>query len=157
MKPITPRPLDWIDQAPVAVTATRRIATTPDRIWAAIADHEGWPAWFGAITEVEVLGRGEGVGGGRRVHIGRVTVDEEFLAWEPGARFAFTLTHSSAPGIRSMVEDIHLIEAGDTATTVSYTQALDPLGARVTAPILRRLLPKQLDKGLAGLASHVGG
>ncbi len=56
-----------------------------------------------------------------------------------------------------MVEDIRLIETGDTATTVTYTQAVDPLGTRMTAPILRRVLPRQLDKGLAGLASHVGG
>lgn len=157
MKPITRRSLDWIDQAPVSVTRSRRIAATPDRIWEAIADHEGWVEWFGPITKVEVLDRGEGVGGGRRVHIKSVAVDEEFLVWEPGSRFAFTLTHANKSGIRSMVEDVQLTPVGDSATTVSYTQALDPIGAKVTAPVLRRLLPKTLDKGLAGLATHVGG
>lgn len=157
MKPITSRPLDWIDQAPVVVTRTRRMAASTDRVWEAIADHEGWPAWFGVLTKVEVLGRGVGVGGGRRVHIGSIAVDEEFLVWEPGAHFAFTVTHASRPVLRSMVEDIRLTAEGDSATTVRYTQAVEPVAARVVAPLLRRQLSKELEKGLAGLAAHVGG
>lgn len=157
MKPITPRTLDWMDQAPVLATRTRRIAATPDRVWAAIADHEGWVEWFGPITAVERIGDGEGVGGGRRVHIKSIAVEEEFLAWEPGARFAFTVTRANRSGIRSMVEDVRLTPEGDTATTVAYTQAIDPMGARVTAPLLRRVIPRTIDRGLAGLAAHVGG
>lgn len=157
MKPITSRPLDWIDQAPVVVTRTRRIAATTDLVWDTIADHQSWPEWFDSLTKVEVLGRGAGVGGGRRVHIGPIAVDEEFLVWEPGARFAFTVTHANRPVLRSMVEDIQLTAEGDSATTVRYTQAVEPVAARVVAPLLRRQLSKQLEKGLAGLAAHVGG
>lgn len=157
MKPTMPRALDWMEQAPVCVTRTRRIAADPDRVWAAIADHEGWSDWFGPITKVERIGSGEGVGGGRRVHIKSLSVEEEFLAWEPGARFAFTVVRANRSGIRSMVEDVRLSPEGDTATTVSYTQAIDPIGAVVTAPILRRVIPKTIDNGLAGLATHLGG
>lgn len=157
MKPITPRTLDWMEQAPVCVTRTRRIAADVDRVWTAIADHEAWSEWFGPITKVERIGSGEGVGGGRRVHIKSISVEEEFLAWEPGARFAFTVVRANRSGIRSMVEDIRLLAEGDTATSVSYTQAIHPVGARLTAPILRRAVPTTLDRGLAGLATHVGG
>lgn len=157
MRPLIVRDLNWIDHAPVSVTRTRRIAASSDEIWAAIADHESWPQWFDALTEVEVLGSGEGVGGRRRVHIRSIAIEEEFLAWEPGERFAFVLTGANKPGIKSMVEDVRLESVGDGATTVSYTQALEPVAATVTAPLLRRVLPKGLDKGLAGLARHVGG
>ena len=157
MKPITPRTLDWMEQAPVCVTRTRRIAVDPDRVWAVIADHEGWSDWFGPITKVERIGSGEGVGGGRRVFIKSIGVEEEFLAWEPGSRFAFAVVRANRSGIRSMVEDIRLTPEGDTATTVSYTQAIDPVGSLVTAPLLRRAIPRTLDNGLAGLAQHVGG
>lgn len=157
MKPITPQTLDWIDRAPVSITRSRRIAATPDRVWEAIADHESWPQWFDALTEVERLGSGEGVGGRRRVHIKSIAVEEEFLAWEPGARFAFTLTGASKPLVRSMVEDIRLTPAGDTATTVSYTQAIQPVAAKLLGPVLRLGIPRALDGGLAGLARHVGG
>ena len=157
MKPITARPLEWIDHAPVQVTRTRRIAASRDRVWDVIADHARWPEWFDALTLVEPLEPAEGVGGHRRVHIRSIAVEEEFLAWEPGVRFAFTVTHSTKPGIRSMVEDVRLVPDGDVATTVSYTQAIDPVGARLTAPLVRRIAARNLDAGLAGLAAHVSG
>lgn len=155
MRTLTPRTIDWIDRAPVQVTRTRRIEVGPDRVFEVLADHERWPEWFGALTRVEVPGTGEGVGGGRRVHIRSIVVDEEFLAWDPGRRFAFTLTHSSAPGIRSMVEDIRLTPDGEHATTVAYTQAIEPVAATVTAPLLRRLISRAIDDGLRGLARHL--
>lgn len=156
-KTLTPRGLDWITAAPVTVTARRRIAATPDRIWEAIADHETWPQWFDAIDRVEPLEPAHGVGGRRRVHIRSITIDEEFLAWEPGARFAFYVTSLNAPGIRSIVEDVQLAPVGEAATEISYTQALDLAGARILGPVLRRALPRALDKALAGLAQRVGG
>lgn len=143
--------------APVRATRTRRLAVPVDRVWETIADHEGWARWFGAITKVERIGTGEGVGSGRRVHLkGGVQAEEEFLAWEPGVRFAFTLTASSMPGLRSMVEDVQLQpDAG--GTIVSYTQAADPAGARLMVPVLRRALPLGIEGGLKGLAKHLGG
>ena len=152
MKPITPRTLEWIGAAPVSVTRTRRIAAPKDRVWSVIADHEGWSRWFEPITAVERIDAADDVGGHRRVHIRSVAVEEEFLAWEPGERFAFTVTHANKPGITSMVEDVRLVADGDEATTVSYTQAIQPFAATVTAPLLRRFIPKAIDKGLAGLA-----
>lgn len=157
MKPIAPQTLDWIDRAPVHVTRTRRIAAPPERIWEVVADHERWPEWFTALTTVEALEPSEGVGGRRRVRIRSLAVEEEFLAWEPGRQFAFTVTHATTRAIRSMVEDVRLTSAGDAATTVSYTQAIEPMAARVTAPLLRRSVPRTLDGAVAGLAAHVGG
>jgi uncharacterized protein YndB with AHSA1/START domain len=157
MKAIATKPLDWISRAPVSVTSSRRISASPERVWDAIADHERWPEWFSPVTKVEVLGRGEGIGGRRRVHIGRVSVEEEFLAWEPGRRFAFTVTHARWPGLKAMVEDVRLEPDGTDATTVTYTQALEPAGAAVLGPVLRRALPRALGRGLAGLDRHVTG
>ncbi|MDE0804284.1 MAG: SRPBCC family protein [Acidimicrobiales bacterium] len=156
MKPITPRTLDWIPQAPVNVTRTRRIDAPKDKVWAAIADHAGWAEWFGPITKVEPLEPPAGVGGHRRVHIGKVRIEEEFLAWDEGSRFAFCVTHMTIPAIRSLVEDVTLRADGD-ATIVSYTQAIEPRAAFLLAPVLRRGAAKQIDAGLAGLANHVGG
>ncbi len=157
MKPITAQTIDWIPRAPVSVTRTRSIAADRDRVWATIADHEGWVDWFGPITQVERLDAADAVGGHRRVHIRRIAVEEEFLAWDPGERFAFTITHSNAPGITAMVEDVRLTADGEHATNVSYTQAVQPVGGKLTAPLLRLLVPKAIDQGLAGLAKHLGG
>lgn len=156
MKPMTHRTLDWIDHAPVTVTEERRIGVSVERVWQAIADHEGWADWFGAITRIERVGSGEGVGGGRRVFLrGGIKAEEEFLAWEPGERFAFVLMSSSMPGMKSMVEDVQLLPDGGGATIVRYTQAVEPAAPRVMGPILRTALSKGIQSGLAGLEKHL--
>ena len=155
MKALTPRTLEWIDHAPVRITRTKRIPQPPGRVWEAIAAHERWPEWFPSVDRIEALDPSEGVGGRRRVHIGSLTVEEEFLAWDPGARFAFVVTHSSKPGIRSMVEEVRLVPDGPDATTVTYTQAIEPVGARLTAPVVRRVAARALEGALTGLAAHV--
>ncbi|MFP5579660.1 MAG: SRPBCC family protein [Acidimicrobiia bacterium] len=157
MTPITPRPLEWIDTAPVRAARSRRIAQPPAVVWAAIADHAGWTQWFprlAAVTPGEVA---DAVGGTRTVDLGVVAVEEEFLAWEPERHFAFTVVSSTKGGVRSMVEDIRLTRDGDRACTVTYTMAVEPVGARLLRPILEPVLRKAIGDGLAGLAAHVRG
>lgn len=155
MTPITPRPLEWVDHAPVLATATRAIPASPDAVWAVLADHERWPEWFSGLKAVETTANGgQGVGGGRRVHLGPIAVDEEFLAWEPGRRFAFTVTHSSGKGVKSLVEDIRITPSGDDGCSITYTMALDVAAARVVGPVLRRALTKNLTKALGALAER---
>lgn len=126
--------------------------------WEAIADHEGWATWFPNITRVEPGTPAEGVGGTRVVHIGSsVEAHEEFLAWDPGSRFSFTLVAASGPGLRSMNEDVRITPDGPNACTVTYTMGLDVAGARFLRPVLSRVLGKAIGDGLAGLAAHVGG
>lgn len=156
MKPTTPKPLEWMHRAPVRAVRTRTVPATPDEVFAVLADHEGWADWFSQITDVDVLGPAEGVGARRRVHIGSTAVDEEFLAWEPGRRFAFTVTHANRPGVRSLNEDIRLVPVGADSTTVAYTMALDPVGpGRLLAPVLSRVLGRVLDQALEGLAARL--
>lgn len=157
MADLTPRTLEWIDQAPVRASRSRRIAQPPATVWAAVADHASWPSWFRGLTRVEPGPVAEGVGGTRTVVVGPVSVEEEFLAWEPERRFAFTVTRSSAPGLRSMVEDLRITPEGDRACTVTYTMALEPPVARVLKPVLEPVLRKAITDGLAGLAGHVRG
>ena len=157
MTPMTPRPLEWIDTAPVRASRSRRIAQPPAVVWAAIADHAAWTQWFprmAAVTPGEVA---DAVGGTRTVDLGAVAVEEEFLAWEPERHFAFTVVSSTRPGLKSMVEDIRLTRDGDTACTVTYTMGLEPVGAKLLRPVLQPVLRKTISDGLAGLATHVRG
>lgn len=157
MTPMTPRPLEWLDVAPVRASRSRRIARPPAAVWEAIADHAGWTAWFPRMVAVEPGPVAEGVGGTRRVDIGLLQADEEFLAWEPERRFAFTLTGASRPLLVSMVEDIRITPEGSSACTVTYTMAVEPKGARVLRPVVEPLLRKTIGDGLAGLSHHVRG
>jgi uncharacterized protein YndB with AHSA1/START domain len=155
---LTPRPLEWLDHAPVRASRSRRIGQPPSVVWPAIADHAGWPRWFPRLVAVEPGPVAEGVGGTRRVDIGLAQVDEEFLAWEPERRFAFTVTGSTRPGVVSMVEEVRLTPDGEAACTVTYTMGLEPKGgAKVLRPVLEPLLRRNLRDALAGLAVHVHG
>lgn len=157
MADLTPRPLEWIDEAHVRASRSRRIAQPPATVWAAVADHTAWPTWMKSIRSVTPGPVAEGVGGTRRVDIGVAAIDEEFLAWEPGRRFAFTATASTRPGLRSMVEDLRLTPDGDAACTVTYTMAVEPAGGRLLRPVLEPVLRKTITDALGGLALHVRG
>ena len=156
MRNLTRHDLDWIPEAPLSITRSRRIVAPRDRVWEAIADHERWPEWFGAIDEVARVGTGEGVGGGRRVVVRGTTFEEEFLAWEPGVRFGFVVTQASRPGLKAMVEDVRLSTEGDV-TRVEYSQGIEPVLARVTVPLFRRIMVPALEGALAALDRYVTG
>lgn len=157
MTPITPRPLEWIGSAPIRASRSRRIAQPPAVVWAAIADHASWAEWFPRLVAVTPGEVADAVGGTRTVDLGVLAADEEFLAWEPERHFAFTVTGTTKPGLRSMVEDIRLTPDGETACTVTYTMGIEPLGAKLLRPILQPVFRKTIADGLAGLASHVRG
>jgi uncharacterized protein YndB with AHSA1/START domain len=125
------RDLDWIDDAPVRIEARAESAAPPAAVFAVLADHERWPEWFPSVRKVTVLGPAEGVGARRRVDIPGASVDEEFIAWEPGVRWAFTGIAASPRFTRSLVEDCRLTPTPSGGTEISYTMYLDP------PPILR--------------------
>lgn len=157
MTPMTPRSLEWIDTAPVRVSRSRRIAQPPAVVWSAITDHAGWTEWFPRIVAVTPGEVADAVGGTRTVDLGVAAVEEEFLAWEPEHNFAFTVTSSTKPGLRSMVEDIRLTPDGGQACTVTYTMGIEPVGGKLLRPVVTPLFRKAITGGLAGLARHVRG
>jgi hypothetical protein len=121
--------LDWIERAPLRVEARAESAASSDKVFAVLADHERWPEWFPSVRKVSVLGPSEGVGARRRVIIPPgMTIDEEFIAWDPGARWAFTAYESRPRFTRSLVEDCILTPTPDGGTAISYTMYMDPVG-----------------------------
>ncbi len=158
MKPLTPRPPDWTATAPIQVGASRELAASADEVFAALADHESWPEWFVSLRKVERFGDlDEGIGSNRSVFIGkRVQIDEEFIVWEPGKAWGFTLIAASVPGLRSMNELVTIQEIGPARVTVTYLMAIDPkpwLSLLVRAS--KRQLRKTLDGALAALGEHI--
>jgi hypothetical protein len=152
--PVVPRPIEWTTRSPVRISAHHTAAADPDEVFAVLADHVAWPEWFGSVRKVEVMGAGDGVGARRRVHAAGMVIDEVFIAWDPGHRWAFTATGLRPAFTRSLIEDCHLV-ATDRGTEISYTMHLDPQPAMrpvvaAAAPMVRR----QLAKALAGLAAR---
>ena len=154
MRELVRRRIDWIDTAPVAIRAAGRSSASPDAVFAVLADHERWPEWFPNVKQVDVLGPAEGVGARRRVHVPGLVVEEEFIVWDPGARWAFTGT-AAAPGfVRSIVEDCRLAPAPG-GTELSYTMYLEPTGVfRPLTRVGQGLVRKSIQRALTGLAAR---
>lgn len=121
MKPLQTQPLSWIDQAPIHLSATRSTKASPEAVFAELADHERWPEWFPNVKHVEVIGPAEGVGAKRRVEVPGMVVEEEFIAWDPGVRWAFTGTAAKPALFTSLIEDCQLTARADGGTDVTYT------------------------------------
>lgn len=117
------QPPEWIDAAPIVVSESVEIDAPPTAVWAHIADHASWPEWFTEIDRVEPLGSPTGVGGGRRVFVKRLPIDEEFTAWDEDEQFAFAVIRSKIPILHTMAEAVRLEPIG-SGTRVTYRQGL---------------------------------
>lgn len=115
---------EWIDTAPIRVVESIEISAPPSEVWPHIADHAAWPEWFTALDRVEPLGEPTGVGGGRRVIVGRQPIDEQFTAWEVDAHFAFAAVSTRIPILHALAESVRLEPVG-AGTRVTYRQGVE--------------------------------
>ena len=145
-------PPEWIDSAPTIATSTVRIDAPPSAVWAHIADHASWPTWFRALDDVTPIGSGAGVGGGRSVTVGKMTLDEEFTAWDVDEHFAFAVTRSPLPIFAGLAESVRLEPTGDRSCTVTYRQGVQGrAGLGWLAGIVGRRLETQTRAALSNL------
>ena len=155
MSALTMQTMDWITQAPVSVEARAESAASPDKVFAVLADHERWPEWFPRVSKVTVLGQAEGVGARRRVSLPGMTVDEEFIVWEPGERWSFTAYDARPHFTRSLVEDCILTPLSTGGTGISYTMYMDPVG--ITGFVIKRsigIMRKNNTQAMQNLAAR---
>ena len=117
------QPPEWIDSAPIRVEKSIDIGASPSAVWAIIADHTSWPTWFTTLDAVEVVGSATGVGGGRRVTVKKLALDEQFTAWDVDQHFAFAVVKSKIPILDTMAESVR-IESTATGCRVGYRQGL---------------------------------
>jgi uncharacterized protein YndB with AHSA1/START domain len=158
LRPLVPKPLEWIEHAPISFRGSATTTASPDAVFEVLVDYPSWPEWFPSVRSVEHLGdQKEGVGSRRRVRVPGAVFDEEFIAWEPGARWTFTGLAAQPRILAALVEDCRITSAGGR-TTLSYTMYVEPvrrLGAltRLSAPMVGR----NLTKGMRNLAARAEG
>jgi hypothetical protein len=118
MRELTPMRLDDLDRAPVQIRGDAHVDATPDAIFDELRDPS---LWFPMMRRsVWHTGATSGVGAVRDVDIALLgAFRERMVAWEPGARCAFTMTATSSPLVEQMAEDWRMARDGD-GTRVSY-------------------------------------
>ncbi|MEL6892282.1 MAG: SRPBCC family protein [Actinomycetota bacterium] len=146
---------EWITEAPIRVEQSIDIAAAPAAVWPHIADHERWPEWFTELDRIERIGSGEGVRSGRRVTARRLTIDEEFTAWDENERFAFAVVKSPIPVLARLAEEV-VLEQVDHGTRVTYRQGVE--GKRFVGGVMALIwkrAPAQVAAALAALKTRV--
>jgi carbon monoxide dehydrogenase subunit G len=149
--------LDFVDRAPVQVREEVVVTgATPADVWAALAEPTAWTEWFAGMKEARYTSPAPyGVATKRFVRVASMKANEEVLAFDVGARFAFRVVDANMPALRAMVEVVTL-EAVDGGTRVVYRQAveLEPW-ARWLGPLARKQLSRSLEASLPKLTGWV--
>jgi hypothetical protein len=147
--------LDWIDRAPLRIEARAESTASPDKVFAVLADHERWPEWFPMVRKIDVIGPAEGVGARRRVHVPGMAFEEEFIAWDPGARWTFSVYDARPRFTRALVEDCVLTPLPNGGTAITYTMYMDPVGPLgFFVKLIVGRMRKNNTKGLKNLAAR---
>lgn len=128
-------------------------AVPPERLWAAITDHEGMTKWTGARVRLIARGDAEGVGAVRRVRMGALSIDEEVIYADAPRRLVYRIVRG-APVSFHRGEMLVLPSERGAKLEWSILLASDVPGfARVTA----RTLQVALGRGLRELRGLIGG
>ncbi|RLE19079.1 MAG: hypothetical protein DRJ50_12525 [Actinobacteria bacterium] len=151
----TLQPPEWIDAAPTRVERSVEIAAPPEAVWARIVDHKTWPEWFTAIDSIVILGSPTGVGGGRRVTATKMSLDEEFTAWDENEHFAFAVVKSKLPILESLAESVR-IEPTEEGSRVTYRQGLQAKrGFGKALDVMWKPSTKKLEEALQNLKNLI--
>lgn len=142
MKTLTPTDLAYFDDAPVRIVSSTTLPATPAEVFAIFADITSWPSWFPMMKRAAWSGEARGgLGAEREVTmrmLGRFR--ERMIAWDPGARFAFTMIGSTSPLVRQLAEDYRLT-AVDGGTRLDWVMAATPTTiGKLGMPVMRRIM-----------------
>lgn len=150
--------IEFAETAPVQAEGSAMLAASPAEVWAVLLDYEAWPTWFSGVRSCRATSEpATGVGSTRVVSLGGgATVEERFIAWDEGERWAFTGIEMKPRALRSLVERVTIEDLGPNRTRVTYRMAFDPAPAiKPLALLARPLISRTLAKAMRALAREV--
>ncbi len=123
----TPVGLDFLEQTKNVYKAEEIIRATPEQIFEVFEDEVAWTVWAPPIQRVEWTSpKPFGVGTTRTVYMmGDMDGYEEFIAWEPGKRMAFTFIGCSKDNTEKFLEDYRVTDLGNGTCKVVWYMAME--------------------------------
>jgi uncharacterized protein YndB with AHSA1/START domain len=152
---LQPAELDFVERAPHRFRAEAYVHAPAHRVFEIVAGEamERWLPEFVALRWTSPEPFGEGTT--RQLDLRLLSVKERVLAWEPGRRFAFTITAMTAPLLVQAVEDVHMEPIAARVTllrwNVHYT-TIAPLA--LAQPLMKRALALPWKKAVNEIAAY---
>ena len=136
--------LDFLEQTKNVFKAEEIVRATPEQIFEVFEDARAWTIWAMPIQKVEWTSpRPFGIGTTRTVSmLGGLEGYEEFIAWEPGKRMAFTFVGCNKRATEKFLEDYRVTDLGDGSCRVEWYMAMETRGVSrhmmwMTRPLMR--------------------
>lgn len=140
----TPVGLDFLKQTKNVYRSEEVVRATPEQIFEVFEDEVAWTIWAPPIKRVEWTSpKPFTVGTTRTVYmLGDMNGYEEFIAWEPGKRMAFTFLGCSKDNTEKFLEDYRVTDLGDGTCLVVWYMAMEnrgesPWRSALMRPIMR--------------------
>jgi hypothetical protein len=141
------------------ITRSRTVAAGLTDVWDVLADFGAISAWADNVDHSCLLTRaagGEPVGTTRRVQVGRNALVERITRFEPP--YALEYDIEGLPGRLRRVTNcwtLHPAHQGDIVVTLTSTVEIGTGARRLIERVLCRVLARQSDVMLAGLAERM--
>jgi carbon monoxide dehydrogenase subunit G len=139
------------------VERARLLVADVDRTWAVLAAFDSISTWAPAVDHSCALTTDEaGLGATRRIQVGRMTLTERVIVWEPPSQLAYRI--EGFPARIGAVTNAWSLEAAGGSTRVVLTTTVD-IGPRPPERLLERVVARRLatssDQLLDGLEARL--
>jgi len=125
----------------------------PERLWAALVDHESMGKWVGARVRLIARGDHAGVGAVRRLRIGAASVDEEVVYADAPRRLVYRVVRGA---LLSHHRGEVLIEPREGGSHLTWNIRMIT-GVPGVSRVLSRVIGVGVGRGLRELRGLIGG
>ena len=142
--------LAYIEDASKYKELSHRFDVPAPILWQSLLDPSAWTEWLPLDEVVWDDPAGTTVGSQRTVKVGKNTIEETFLAWDPGQRLAFRFERSDLP-VSAFAEDYIVEPDGPDASRLIWRIRGDAVV--LIKPLLYGRLLKSGEAGMPKLAA----
>jgi carbon monoxide dehydrogenase subunit G len=140
------------------IDRTRTVPATPDDVWKVLADFGALSSWVDGVDHSSILVRGADgpLGTARRVQMGRNTLVERIVEFDPRRALAYDI--EGLPKRLRKVTNRWTLRPQGQSTAVTLTTTVEIGSGRISQlaeRVICRAITRQSDDLLAGLAKRL--
>ena len=140
------------------IDRTRTIAAAPQEVWEVLADFGALSTWVDRVDHSCILVHGTDghIGTSRRVQIGRQTLVERIVDWDPPHTLAYDI--GGLPKVLHWVNNRWTLRPSGESTVVTLTSTVEIGSGRIrqlAERVVCRVMTRESDGLLGGLARRL--